>query len=1058
MNRLIRWSIDNRLLVIVASAVLVLAGALVARDMPVDVFPDLTAPTVTVVTEAHGLAPEEVETLVTFPLETAMNGSAGVRRVRSASGVGLSVVWVEFEWSVPLWQARQTVTEKLALATPQLPAGVPPPQVAPASSVMGEILFLALAYDDAHRAADEAGLAEQRLQARTVADQVVRRRLLSIPGVAQVIPIGGDVRVARVALREESLVAYGVTFDDVARALGTTGQNASGGFVQDGHQELLVRAVGRAPDLAALAATPVAVRGGQPITVGQLGDVRFAARVKRGEGARNATPAVVFAVMKQPDVNTLALTAAIDRALDQLQPSLPAGLVVHKDLFRQETFIRAAVDNVATALRDGALLVALILFVFLAHGRATLISLTALPVSLVVAVLALKALGTTLNTMTIGGLTIAIGSLVDDAIIDVENVMRRLREERHKPAAARRPLPDVVYDASVEVRRSIVFATAIIVVVFLPLFFLDGVEGRMLRPLGFAFIVALVASLLVAVTLTPALCAWLLVHTDGDGAPKDDAAPDHGESRVLRWLKARYAPALEASLAHGRAVAVVVSVAVAAAVAVVPFLGRTFLPSFHEGALTVNAVTLPGTSLAMSDRLGRRVEEALLSFPEVTSTTRRTGRAELDEHAQDVSASEIDVGLDLSKGTRSKEELLVALRAALQRVSGVVTSVGQPLSHRLDHMLSGTRAAIAIKVFGDDLVTLRDIAEQVRAVAARVPGAVDVSLEQQPDIPQLLVRGDPAALARWGLSSGALAEAVERRLAGVTVSRMVEGQNAIDVVVQLDRPARQDQADVEDLRIDTPAMDGRAGVSVPLRALARVTRTTGPNTLVREAVQRKMVVQANVAGRDLASVVADIEAGVARDVRLPEGVFVVYGGQFESAAAAARLLAGLSVLAVLAVFGLLALAYRSGRNALLTLVNLPLALVGGVGAIAVTSGEVSTPALVGLVTLVGIATRNGILLVTHYEHLIRSGVAHAEAVRRGSAERLAPVLMTALCAGLALVPLVLGADEAGNEIQAPMGVVILGGLVSSTALNMFALPALFLRFGVVRRSERAATT
>ena len=1038
MNRLIRWSIDHRLLVIVASLIFVVVGVLVARDMPVDVFPDLTAPTVTIVTEAHGLAPEEVETLVSFPIETAMNGSAGVRRVRSASGVGISIVWVEFDWDVPLWQARQTANEKLQLATAQLPRDLPPPQVAPTSSVMGEILFLAVAWDDAHRATGVDGVAAQRLQARTAADHVIRRRLLSVPGVSQVVPIGGDVRQAQVLLRPASLLAFRLSFEDVATALRTTGMNASGGFVEDGQQELLVRAIGRAKNLDDLGATVVAVRHGQPILVRQLGDVVYGAKTRRGEGSVNGEPAVVLAVMKQPTANTLALTAEIDRVLAELQPTLPKGLVIHAELFRQERFIRSAIDNVSAALRDGAVLVAIIILLFLANGRATLISLAALPVSLVVAVLALKALGTTLNTMTIGGLTIAVGSLVDDAIIDVENVLRRLREERARPLSEQRPLVDVVYEASVEVRRSIVFATVIIVVVFLPLFFLSGLEGRMLQPLGFAFIVALLASLMVAMTLTPAMCAWLLTRPA-------TSTNDH-EGRLMHRLKAWYLPALDSTLAHGRVTAVVVGAAVIAAVVTVPIMGRTFLPAFNEGSLTINAITLPGTSLSMSDRLGRRVEEALLTLPEVVTTTRRTGRAELDEHAQDVSAAEIDVALDFSKSTRSREAFMLALRDELAKVSGVVVAIGQPLSHRIDHLLSGSRAAIAIKIFGDDLVTLRTTAEQIQAVSKGVVGAVDVSLEQQPDIPQLVVRGDPAALARVGMTSGELAEAVEARLAGVTVSSLVENQRSIDVVVKVDRPTHADSDDVSDLRIETPRVDGLDGVSVPLRALGTVRRTRGPNTIVREGVQRKLVVQANVADRDLAAVVDDIRARVAAEVVVPEGVFVVYGGQFESAATAARAIGGLSVLALIAVFALLTLAYRSSRNALLTLVNLPLAMIGGVFAIAITSGSISTPALVGFVTLFGIATRNGILLIGHYDHLRATGADLVTAVRQGSSERLAPVVMTALCAGLALIPLIIAGDEAGNEIQAPMAVVILGGLLTATALNMFVLPALYLRF------------
>ena len=1036
MNRLIRWSIDNRLLVILGSLVLVVVGIFTARTMPVDVFPDLTAPTVAIVTEAHGLAPAEVETLVSFPIETAMNGASGVRRVRSASGVGISIVWVEFDWSVSIPAARQVATEKLQLAAAQLPRAVSPPQVAPTSSVMGEILFLALSYDEGHRAASPEGLVTQMMETRTLADHVVRKRLLSVPGVSQVIPIGGAVKQVQVLVRQEALVAYGLTFDDVTKALETTNQNASGGFVVDGSQEYLLRAVGRARDIDALKDTVVAVRQGQPILVKQLADVRFGPKVKRGEGSEHGHPAVVFAVMKQPAANTLALTREIDGVLDDVQRALPPGMVIQRDVFRQSSFISTAIENVAAALRDGAIMVALIILFFLANGRATLISLASLPVALVVAVLALKGFGTTLNTMTIGGLTIAIGSLVDDAIIDVENVLRRLRENQARPAGERQPVFDVIYLASVEVRISIVYATLIIVVVFVPLFFLSGIEGQMLAPLGFAFIVAIGASLIVAITLTPALCAWLL-----PGA----TALAHEEGRVIGVLKRWYRPALDMALARPQGVLLSAAVAFAAALAVVPFLGRSFLPEFNEGSLTINAITLPGTSLAASDRLGRRVEEVLLTFPEVRSTLRRTGRAELDEHAQDVNASEIDVSLDFSTSLRDKEELLAAVRKALGQVSGVVITVGQPLSHRIDHLLSGTRAAIAIKVFGDDLDDLRVTAEHVKAIAEKVDGAVDVSLEQQPELPQVEVRGIPGALARYGMTSGALAEAVERRFAGATVGALLEGQRVVDVAVKLATVTGAGVDDIGDTRIETPG-----GVSVPLRALATIKRERTPNTIVREGVQRKMVVQANVAGRDVAAVVDDIRSRVMTDVKLKEGMFVVYGGQFESASAAARTIGGLSLLALLAVFALLTLAYGSTRNAILTLANLPLSLIGGVAALALTSGTVSTPALVGFVTLFGIATRNGILLITHYDLLMAEGLSLPDAVRRGSVERLVPVMMTALCAALALVPLVLAGNKGGNEIQAPMGVVILGGLLSSTVLNMLVLPALFLRFG--RRS------
>ncbi|NTX04688.1 efflux RND transporter permease subunit [Myxococcus sp. CA040A] len=1036
MNRLIRWSIDNRLLVVAASVLLLVLGFQVARSMPVDVFPDLTAPTVTVLAEAHGLAPEEVETLVTFPIETAVNGATGVRRVRSASGVGISIVWVEFEWGTDIHTARQVVNEKLQLVAAQLPADVPPPSMAPISSVMGEILFLSVSWKPEALAKEAAGREAQMMEARGAADWVLRKRLLSVPGVSQVVPIGGSVKQYQVLLRPESLQALGVSFEQVAHALRTTNQNASGGFYVQGGQEYLLRAVGRARGVEDLAGTVVKVRGGVPVTVGQVADVRVGPRIKRGEGSANAEPAVILAVMKQPDANTLALTERLDAVLDEVQATLPRGMVVGRNIFRQSDFISVAVRNVSVALRDGAILVAVILLVFLMNARATFISLTAIPLSLVAAVLALKALGVTLNTMTIGGLTIAIGALVDDAVIDVENVFRRLRENEHLPEDQRRPALEVIYRASIEVRHAIVFATLIIILVFLPLFFLSGLEGRMLAPLGLAYIVAIAASLVVAVTLTPALCAYLLPKARALGAE---------EGPVLRWLKARYRPLLLWALARPRAILAGAGLALVATLAVVPFLGRSFLPEFNEGTLTLNAVTLPGTSLEESDRLGRRVEEVLLSFPEVVSTSRRTGRAELDEHAQDVNAAEVDVGLDLSRGTRSKEQLLEALRKALTQVPGVIITIGQPLSHRIDHMLSGTRANIALKLYGDDLDRLRTLAEQVKEVAEATPGAVDVAIEQQVDIPQIGIRADRDAVARYGLTSGEVAEAVERAFAGETVGTVLEGQRVVDIAVRLDDASREDLDAIAATPIDTPT-----GHRIPLKMLASLARETGPNTISREGVQRKMVVQANVAGRDLSTVVEELRARINREVPMPTGYYVDYGGQFESAEAATRTIGWLSVGVVVGVFLLLVVAFGSVRNSLLTLINLPLALIGGVVAVALTSGVVSVASLVGFITLFGIATRNGILMVSHYEHLMteeRKGLA--EAVVQGSLERLAPVLMTALCAGLALVPLVIAGDEAGNEIQAPMGVVILGGLLSSTFLNMLVVPVLFRRFGRV---------
>ena len=1030
MNRLIAWSVQNRLLVLAAALLMLFIGVDVARKMPVDVFPDLTAPTVTVLTEAHGLAPEEVEALVTFPIETAVNGATGVRRVRSASGVGISIVWVEFDWDTDILVARQIVNEKLQLVAGQLPNDIAPPSMAPVSSVMGEIMFLSLKWDEP-AATDDARLA-QMMEARTLADWVVRKRLLSVGGVSQVVPIGGAVRQIQVSLRPEAMHALDISFEAVAHALRTGNTNASGGFYAEAGQEYLLRGVGRAETLDDIGATPVAVRDGLPILVRQVAEVAVGPKLKRGEGSADAEPAVILAVMKQPDANTLALTAQLDAALDQIQETLPAGLSINRHIFRQADFISVSIDNVSEALRDGAILVAIILFLFLGNLRTAAISLVAIPLSLVAAVLVMKAGGVTLNTMTIGGLTIAVGALVDDAIIDVENVFRRLRENRL--LAEPRPALEVVYNASVEVRASILFATLIIILVFLPLFFLSGLEGRMLAPLGLAYIVAIGASLLVAMTVTPALCAWLLPNSK---------ALDHSESPLLRLLKRAYAPTLRVALQRPGLVVGGSALAFVLALAVLPFLGRSFLPEFNEGSLTLNVVTLPGTSLDASDRLGRRVEEVLLGFPEVAATARRTGRAELDEHAQDVNASEVDVRLDFTDRARGKEELLAELRRALSQVPGAVISIGQPLSHRIDHMLSGSRSAIAIKVFGDDLTTLRQVSEQVKAAIEVVPGAVDVTIEQQVDIPELEIRADRAAAARYGLTTGALVEEVERAFTGEVVGTMLEGQRTTDLVVRLDAAALEDFDALLSTPIDTPA-----GVRVPLKAVAQVVRDSSPNTITREGVQRKMVVQANVADRDIVSVVDDMREAVRTQVTMPEGYYPVFGGQFESAAEATRTIALLTAGVLVGIFLILVVAFKSVRNALITLVNLPLALIGGVLAVGLTSGVVSIPALVGFITLFGIAARNGIMMISHFEHLMRGeGMSLDEAVRQGSMERLAPILMTALCAGLALIPLVLGADEPGNEIQAPMGVVILGGLLTSTALNMLVVPVLFRRFG-----------
>jgi CzcA family heavy metal efflux pump len=1025
MDSVIQWSIKNRLFVVIAAVAVSLYGAVTAVRMPVDVFPDLTAPTVTIITEAHGLAPQEVEALVTFPIESSVNGATGVRRVRSASGIGISVVWVEFDWGTDIYIARQIVNEKLQLVARQIPTDIGPPTLAPISSIMGEILFLSLKSDR-----------HSPLETREAADWVVRKRLLSLPGVAQVIPIGGGVKQYQAIVAPEKLLRFNVTLEQVVKALEASNQNSSGGFFIRGAQESLIRGLGRIATKEDIERTVVAVHDGVPILVAHVAEVRVGSAIKRGEGSSNGEPAVVLGVLKQPGANTLELSQRIDHQLDQIQRTLPAGMQIDRHIFRQADFIETAIRNVSLALRDGAILVAVILLLFLFNVRTTVISLAALPVSLIVAVLAIKAVGSTINTMTLGGLTIAIGALVDDAIIDVENVFRRLRENRERPVP--QPAMEVIYEASREVRGSIVFATLIVMLVFLPLFFLSGVEGRLLFPLGFAYLVAIFASLVVALTLTPALCAYLLPGARALG---------RGESVVVRGLKAAYSPTLQLALRHPHAVVGVSAGLLVAVLALLPYLGRTFLPDFNEGSLTISAVTLPGTSLAGSDRLGQRIENILLSLPEVVSTARRTGRAELDEHAQEVNAAEIDVRL--RKKDRSKQEFLAALRRALSLVPGMVITIGQPISHRIDHMLSGTRANIAIKLFGDDLAQLRASAEDIRKVMARVEGIVDLSIEQQVDIPQLAVTFDRARIARYGLQTGALAEITETAYAGRKATQVLEGQRTYDLVVRYPDEQRADIEAIRNTIVDTPI-----GAKVPLKMLASIREDSGPNLISRENVQRKIVIQANVSGRDLHSVFDDVRAEIEREVRLPEGYYVVYGGQFESEREATRTISLLGLLVIAGIFLLLFLAFRSVRSALLIMVNLPLALIGGVIAVFLSGGVLSVASLVGFITLFGIASRNGIMMISHYEHLINvEGVSLAEAIERGSLERLSPILMTALCAGLALIPLVVAGSEPGNEIQAPMGIVILGGLLSSTALNMLVVPTLYAR--VVRATPEA---
>jgi CzcA family heavy metal efflux pump len=1025
VDGVIQWSVRNRLLVLLGAGILLFWGAYEALRMPVDVFPDLTAPTVTVVAEAHGMAPEEIEALITLPIETGLNGAAGVRRVRSSTGVGIAVVWVEFDWDTDIYQARQVVAEKLQLVQATLPPDVERPVLAPISSIMGEIMFIALTSES-----------HSPLELRTAADWTVRRRLLAVPGVSQVVPIGGDVKQYQVIARPERLAAYRIGVNELVGALRETNENTSAGFYREGGQEYLIHGVGRVYVPEDIEETVIAVREGVAVLVRNVASVRIGAALKRGEGSQNAKPGVVLGIQKQPGANTLALTRQLDAVLDDLQATLPSGIRIERRIFRQADFIEVAVHNVTTALRDGALLVVLIVFAFLVSLRATAITVLAIPLSLVAAVLALKALGATVNTMTLGGMAIAVGALVDDAIIDVENVVRRLRQNAALPPEGRGDALTTVIEASREIRGSIVFATLIIMLVFLPLFFLSGVEGRLLQPLGFAYVVALAASLAVALTVTPAACAQLLPSSPTVRA---------GESGLVRWLKRSYEPVLERTLPRWRAVAVSALAGLAVAAVGLVAAGRSFLPDFNEGTLTISVVTLPGTSLHESDALGRLVEEMLLQQPEVVATARRTGRAELDEHAQDVNASEIDVGLRMKE--RGKNEFLAALRQALSAVPGANITIGQPISHRIDHMLSGTRANVAVKVFGDDLRELRRIAEMVRRAMEGVTGVVDLAVEQRGDIPFLRLKFDRAAIARHGLRVRDVAEAVETAFAGQSVSRVRERDAAFDLLVRYDDGARESVEAIRDTVIATPS-----GARVPLHALAEVRRDRGPSTVSRENVQRKVVVMCNIAGRDLGAVVKDIRRHIAASVPLPPGYRVDYGGQFESAAEASRTLLLLGTGVTVGILVILFVALGSVRDAALVLVNLPLALIGGVAGVYLSGGVLSVASLIGFITLFGIATRNGLMMVTHIHRLVRvEGVEDiVTAVRRGAVERLAPILMTALAAGLALIPLALAMGEAGSEIQAPMAIVILCGLLSSTALNMVVVPALYLRFGSLR--------
>lgn len=1017
INRLIAWSLRNRMLVLVATVALVLTGGYAARNMAVDVFPDLTAPTVVIMTDAEGMAAEEVERLVTFPLETAVNGASDVRRVRSASMQGVSFVWTEFDWGTDIYKARQVVAEKLAALESSLPQGVTP-VIAPQSSVMGEILFIGLSSDTT-----------SMMDLRTIADWVIKPAILATGGVSQVTNIGGEVRQYQILADPRKMAHYGVTLADIEQVGSTFSANSTGNVVRQHGNEYTLRGVARTSDLDDLRNSPVRKADGSTVFLSQVADVVVAPALRMGNATRNAAPAVILSVSKQPNINTLEVTEAIERNLAEIRKTLPADVVMDTRIFRQADFIQSSVDNVADSLLEGALFAVIIIFIFLASWRTTLISVIAIPLSLLGTCIVLWALRMDINTMTLGGMCLAIGSLVDDAIIDVENVYRRLRHNYSLPPASRRSTFDVVYSASAEIRSSILNATLIIIVAFMPLFFLSGMEGRMLKPLGIAYIISLFMSLVVAMTVTPLLCKDLL------GTPSY-LVRKLRESWTERFLGAAYSRSLLWTLRHKTAV--IASTVAAFAVAVVLFfsMGQAFLPDFNEGSAVISAVVAPGVSLDVNDELGYVIERQLLSIPEVTGTARRTGRGDLDEHSQATNGSEIEVQFKLDG--RSREQVFEQMREKLAAVPGVVTTVGQPLGHRIDHILSGTRANIAIKVFGTDLSRLYMIGNEIKGIVEKVPGAVDVAVEQQVETPQIQIRAKREALAARGITIDEFNSFVRMAFSGEAIGDIYEGERRFDVILKLDNGFA---GDVEEIK--SSLISGADGRAVPLEEVADIVSASGPGSITRENVQRKLVVSANVSGRDVGSVVNEIRESVGRDIPLPQGYRIEYGGQFESARSASLTLIAVGIFALAVIFLLLYGEFRTLGLSALVMLNLPFSLIGGVVAVYFTSGYISIPGIIGFITLFGVATRNGILLVSRYRHLAEEGMGLHRRLIKGSADRLDAILMTALSTGLALIPLIINGDKPGNEIQSPMAVVVLGGLVTSTILNIYVMPVVY---------------
>lgn len=1027
LDKIIRFSLQNRAFILMAAVLLMVGGIYTTSHIDVDVFPDLNAPTVVVMTEATGMAPEEVERLVTFPVETAMNGASDVRRVRSSSTAGFSVVWVEFDWGTDIYRDRQIVSEKLAEVGESLPPDCGKPTLGPQSSILGEAMIIGL---------DSDTTSMQDL--RTLADWTFRPRLLSLGGVAQVTVIGGDIKEYQIKLSPEKMKHYDVSLQEVISATESMNRNSTGGVLYEYGNEYIIRGLLSTDDIDGIGRAVVRMQGDVPITLNNIAEIAVGPKAPvLGVASHRGKPAVLMTVTKQPDASTALLTEKLDKAVEDLKSQIPSDVNVSTDIFRQQKFIDSSIDNIKKSLYEGALFVIIVLFFFLMNVRTTLISLVTIPLSLLVSVLTLKFMGLTINTMSIGGMAIAIGSLVDDAIVDVENVFKHLRQNRKLPESERLPVLEVVFNASREVRLPILNSTFIIVVSFVPLFFLTGMEGRMLRPLGIAFITALFASTLVALTLTPVLCSFLLGSEKSDKAGKEPA--------LVRWLQKIYNVALEWVLRHKKLTLGSVAALFAVALALFCSFGSSFLPAFNEGSFTINVSTLPGVSLEESDNVGRRAEMLLLSVPEIKTVARKTGRAELDEHALGANVSEIEAPFELSD--RPKKAVVEEIRHKLGTLPGVNVEIGQPISHRIDAMLSGTRANIAIKLFGTDLNKMFEIGNKIKTEISAIPGVVDLNVEQQVERPQLQIVPKREMLAKYGVTPSEFTDMVEVYLAGRTVSRVYEGNRVFDLTVKADDDSRSTIEAIRDMPVDV------VGGKVPFSQIAEIRSAAGPNTINRENVARKIVISANVSDGDLQGAVNRIRKTINDNVPLPEGYHVEYGGQFESAQSATRTLLVTSLMAILVIFLLLYGQFKNVRQASAVLLNLPLALIGGVFAIFFADGIISIPAIIGFISLFGIATRNGMLLIDRYNELRQSGLSLHDAVMRGSLDRLNPILMTALTSALALIPLALGGDLPGNEIQSPMAKVLLGGLLTSTMLNGFIVPVVYILISKKRNEQ-----